>query len=105
MNRHPVDALADIRREIKRLQEEETFLRAELEQPGASLEGDEFLAAVERKSSSRLDRKKFEERYGRKALDGLMSSSEFTTIKLWPKRTKPEIYQSMKQEMKDEIEF
>jgi len=98
-NRHVVDQLADVRQEIKRLQEEETYLRHELEQPGADLQGDEYEAHVERKSSSRLDRKKFEERYGRKALDGLMSSSEFTTIKLWRKRTKPDT--SLDEDMQD----
>ena len=102
-NRHPVDKLADIRAEIKRLQEEETWLRHELEQPGADLHGDEYEAHVELKSSSRLDRKKFEERYGRKALDGLMSSSEFKTIKLWRKRTQPDT--TLTEDMQDEFQF
>ena len=41
-NRHVVDQLADVRQQIKRLQEEETYLRNELEQPGADLNGDEW---------------------------------------------------------------
>jgi hypothetical protein len=88
-NRHVVDQLADVRQEIKRLQYEETFLKQQLEQPGADLQGDEFVAYLSRKSSSRLDRKKFEQRHGRAALDGLMSSSEFTTIEIRPRINKP----------------
>jgi hypothetical protein len=104
-NRHVVDQLADTRAEIKRLQDEEAYLKQQLEQPGANLQGDEYEAHVERKSSSRLDRKKFEAKYGRNALDGLMSSSEFTTIKLWRRQNKPEIYASLQEDMKDEVPF
>lgn len=102
-NRHLVDQLADLREQRKRLDEEEAYLRQALEQPGADLQGDEYEAHVQRQSSSRLDRKKFEARYGRAALDGLMSSSEFNVIKLWRKRTKPDT--SLQEDIQDEVPF
>jgi hypothetical protein len=103
-NRHPVDALGDIRAEIKRLQEEETYLRAELEQPGANLKGDEYEARLDRKSSARLDRKLVEAKFGRKALDGCFKSSEFTTITLWRRINKPE-NTNLQDDIQDEVPF
>ena len=74
MNRHPVDKLADIRAEIKRLQEEEIWLRHELEQPGADLEGDEYRLMWN--SNHRADWTGRSLRNGTgAALDGLMSST------------------------------
>jgi hypothetical protein len=88
-NRHKVDRLADIRMQRKFLDEEEMLLRHELEQPGADLQGDEFEARLYFKSSSRLDRKLVEAKFGRKNLDGCFKSSEFTTIEIRPRINKP----------------
>jgi capsule polysaccharide export protein KpsE/RkpR len=104
-NRHPVDELADTRAEIKRLQDNEAYLRQQLEQSGANLKGDEYEARLDRKSSARLDRKLVEAKFGRKALDGCFKSSEFTTVTLWRKINKPEIYQSLQEDIQDEVPF
>jgi hypothetical protein len=100
-----VDQLGDAIAELERWQEEVDTLKGILKQPGADLQGDEYTAYVTHASSSRLDRKKFEARYGRKALDGLMSTSEFKKIELRRRQNKPEIYKSLQEDIQDEVPF
>ena len=73
MNRHPVDRLADVRAQIKALQEEEADLKAKISVEMAdadSLGGDEFIAVQtlqDRKGG--LDEKRIAETLGVKSLD------------------------------------
>ena len=54
-NRHPVDALADIRSEIKVLRESELLLRAEVLENPDELKGDDHEATICELSVERLD--------------------------------------------------
>jgi hypothetical protein len=56
-NRHPVDRLADVRSEIKRLEEEERELRAYLLEHPQDRTGAEFLATIGEQRRSRVDLK------------------------------------------------
>ncbi len=104
-NRHKVDILGDLKQQIKILQEQADCLIEELKEKGADLNGDEFIAWVEPHTSSNLSREKFEERYGRRALDGLMNSREYKTLTVRRKINKPEIYTSTQDDMQDEVPF
>lgn len=90
MNRHPVDRLADVRAAIKRLQDEESDLKAQIsaEMGSAdSLGGDEYIASQklqERKGG--LDEKKIAEHLGVKSLDPYRKpATTFVVIKTEPR--------------------
>jgi hypothetical protein len=53
-NRHPVDRLADVRSEIKRLEEEEVKLRAYLLEHPTDRTGEEHIAVVGSQSRKRV---------------------------------------------------
>jgi hypothetical protein len=55
-NRHPVDELAEIRAERRRLAEREAALRVQLLASGADLEGDEYSASVREFEREELSR-------------------------------------------------
>ena len=65
-NRHPVDRMADIRREIRALQEEEATLRELILAHPGDMRGDEYQAEIERKTIRSLNRKRLAARFGRK---------------------------------------
>jgi hypothetical protein len=67
-NRHPVDQLADVRAEIKRLEATEADLRRSLLVEGADLEGEEFRGSVNVSSQNRLNREMLEKRFGSEAV-------------------------------------
>lgn len=67
-NRHPVDRIAELRREIRALQAEEQELRQALLEDGADLSGDTHYASVVSVEASRLDRKMLEAKFGRDAV-------------------------------------
>src|SRR6266704_459066 len=64
-NRHPVDELAEIRAERRRLGEREEALRLQLLLAGADLEGDEHVASVHEFEREELDRDALEQRFGK----------------------------------------
>jgi hypothetical protein len=67
-NRHPVDELADIRAETKRLKEREDELRKLILSRQCTLAGDENVARITERSSSRLDIEAVRKHYGMKEL-------------------------------------
>lgn len=86
-NRHPVDQLADVRAEIKKLEAQETDLKAQISAKMGSrdsLGGDEFIAVQtlsERKGG--LDEKKIAEHIGVKSLDPYRKpSTTFITLRV-----------------------
>ena len=68
VNRHPADALADVRQEIKELQLREEALRAELLMAGANLIGVEWEASVQSREHRTLNRDALIKHFGREAL-------------------------------------
>jgi hypothetical protein len=53
-NRHPVDQLADVRAEIKRLEQRERQLRSQVIRSG-DVTGDEFEGVIKRSTQQRVD--------------------------------------------------
>jgi hypothetical protein len=68
VNRHPVDELAEIRAERRRLAEREDVLRRQLLEPGADLEGDAYCAHIHRFEREELNRAALERRFGEAAV-------------------------------------
>jgi hypothetical protein len=81
-NRHLVDRLADVREEIKRLQAVEAEIRDALLEDGADLRGDEWYASIVRRTTSRLNRKLLDGRYGKAAVDDCCKKIEVQRIRL-----------------------
>jgi hypothetical protein len=67
-NRHPADALADVRAEIKQLERREEELRAELLLVGANLIGIEWGATVHSREHRSLNKDALVKHFGREAL-------------------------------------
>ena len=86
-NRHPVDALADLRAEIKALQERETALRQVLLVDDADLVGNEWQAEVRPWRQERVNTKTAIEHFGRPALAPFLKVIESDAVYL--KRRKP----------------
>jgi hypothetical protein len=68
VNRHPVDELADVRAEIKRLEERESELQEALLKPGAELVGEEHQAHRIEYDRRHLDRDLLVSRFGEAAI-------------------------------------
>jgi hypothetical protein len=87
-NRHPVDELADVRDEVRHLQEREGELRKVLLQPGASLTGDEYRAEVRDWSKRQaLPYERIVERFGKEVADGCYPTVDRLSVylrKLFP---------------------
>ena len=83
-NRHPVDRLNDVRREIKRLELEAEQLRDEilLER---DLLGDEAVATITVSSVSRLDRAKLEAAFGATAVARCCKNTDVTFVRVTPR--------------------
>jgi hypothetical protein len=67
-NRHPVDELAEIRAERRRLGEREAALRSQLLMPNADLVGDDYFAHVHQFEREELSRAALEQRFGTAAV-------------------------------------
>jgi hypothetical protein len=84
-NRHPVDELADIRAERRRLDEREAQIRAALLAGGASLVGNEYTATVAAEQQRRLNHQLLEQRFGPEAVNQCKAPVVITTIRLKPR--------------------
>jgi hypothetical protein len=87
-NRHPVDELAEIRAEKRRLSERENALRIRLLMTGADLVGDEHLAQVLDFEREELDRDALEQRFGKTAVAACVNRVNHKIISL-SKRARP----------------
>jgi hypothetical protein len=87
-NRHPVDELAEIRTERRRLAERESALRARLLVAGADLEGDEHRASVCEFERGELDRDALEQSFGKAAVAVCVRTTRYKIISL-TKRPRP----------------
>ena len=89
-NRHPVDELADIRAERKRLDEREAELRDILLFADADgRAGSEFTARVVTRQQRRLDRTLLAQRFGSEAVEQCCRLLAVTAIYLKPKGGPP----------------
>jgi hypothetical protein len=87
-NRHPVDELAEIRAERRRLAERENALRARLLMAGADLEGDEYRASICEFERGELDRDALERSFGKAAVAVCVRTTRYKIISL-SKRARP----------------
>src|SRR4029077_15998416 len=85
-NRHPVDELADVRAERRRLEEREAELRNILLAHGADLDGDDYQARILHRHYPRLNYGLVVCRFGEEAAAECCKTAEATTIKLGKKR-------------------
>ena len=83
-NRHPVDELADIRAEIKRLETREAELKTALAADGCNLDGDEFEASVSRISAERVDTAALRKHLGEDGIRPFLKRSETVTLRIKP---------------------
>lgn len=80
-NRHPVDRLADVREQIKVLDEEADSLKAAILASG-QLKGAEYLAQVSEAKRATLDRDKLEAAFGKVAVAACTKESVSTVLRL-----------------------
>jgi hypothetical protein len=81
-NRHPVDELADIRAERRRIEEREAELRNILLADGADLHGHDYRARITTIRQRRLNRDLLEQRFGPEAVAECCIPATFTFINL-----------------------
>jgi len=81
-NRHPVDRLADIRSEIKRLEAEEEKLRAYLLEHPSDRTGEEHIAIVGSQSRRRVDLKGLADEVGASILARFTSFKSTMLVRL-----------------------
>jgi hypothetical protein len=81
-NRHPVDRLADVRQEIKRLEEEEQELRAYLLEHPYDRTGIEHIATIGEQRRSRVDLKALAHEVGRSLLQRFTHFTSCRTVRL-----------------------
>jgi hypothetical protein len=81
-NRHPVDRLADIRSEIKRLEEEERELRAYLLEHPHDRTGTEYMATIGEQRRSRVDFKALADEIGHSLLQRFTNFITCRTVRL-----------------------
>jgi thymidylate synthase len=82
MNRHPVDALADVRQKIKMLQEREWQLRDMILRGQCQAVGDEYEAEVVMQRRETLDTKAVKWKFSREELAQFMKTTEVAIVKL-----------------------
>lgn len=87
-NRHPVDELADIRAEQKRLKDREDELKAQILAAPNDLTGFDYLAVVTTVESERVDTKAVRELLGEK-INSVIKKSSSRVVKTF-KRDAPE---------------
>ena len=83
-NRHPVDRLADLRVQIKKLTEEADRLRVAIVESGDMI-GDECFAKLVPKKQSRLDRRALEYCFGKAAVAACSRSFTQDVLYTYPK--------------------
>jgi hypothetical protein len=81
-NRHPADELADVRTEIKALQERESRLRAALLDGDCGPEGDDFVARFVTLKQSRLDVEEVKKHFGMATLKPFFTDKEVQQVRL-----------------------
>lgn len=81
-NRHPVDELADVREQIKKLQEREWQLRDMILRGLCQTVGDEYEADVVMQCRETLDTKEIKRQLGRERLAQFMRTTEVVLVKL-----------------------
>jgi hypothetical protein len=81
-NRHPVDQLAEIRAEKRRLSERENALRVRLLMTGADLLGDEHMAAVTTFTRPEINQRLLEQCFGRAAVAACTQTVEYRVVTL-----------------------
>jgi len=85
-NRHPADALADVREQIKALETREAELRAILLDGSCGLAGDEYIACVKLVPSTRLNPDALRRHFGAAALAPFTIKTEVTHVRLNPRK-------------------
>jgi hypothetical protein len=78
-NRHPADELADVRAQIRSLQERETELRTTILNGKCSLAGDDYIAVVQTRPQNRVDIPALRKHFGA-ALKPFMRAREVTQV-------------------------
>ncbi len=81
-NRHPVDELADVRAEIKKLEAREAELKVILTSDGCNLDGDEFEATVSHVASERIDTAAIRKHFGDDGIKPFLKRSETVTVRI-----------------------
>jgi hypothetical protein len=81
-NRHPVDELADIRSEIKRLTVREEELRRYLLEHPNDREGDDYVVSIASQSRKRVDLKRLADEIGATLLQRFTSYTSFLAVRL-----------------------
>ena len=89
MNRHPVDRLADVRRQIAELEKEGERLRQMIFDGKCTLTGDSHIAAIHEIQRENLDRPAVLSHYGRDALAPFLRRTEYTLVKLLDRPKEP----------------
>jgi len=82
VNRHPVDRLVDVRSEIKRLEAEETKLRAYLLEHPQDRTGEEHIAVIGSQSRKRVDMKALADEIGASILQRFTSFRSAMIVRL-----------------------
>jgi hypothetical protein len=81
-NRHPVDRLADVRHEIKRLEQEEQGLRIYLLEHPHDRTGMEHIATIGEQRRSRVDLKALADEVGHSLLQRFIHFTSCRTVRL-----------------------
>lgn len=84
-NRHPADQLADVRAQIAALKEREDTLRHDLMLPGASLQGDDFVAEIATSERTSLDGPAVRKEFGDERLKRWLKTTKATTVRVKPR--------------------
>lgn len=84
-NVHPVDRLAEVRAQIKFLEEMQDDLRAEIIRTGQTI-GDHMVASIQQQKRSVLDRAKLEAKFGKQAVAACCDVRDMTLVKLTPRK-------------------
>lgn len=92
-NRHPVDELADVRAEVKRLQLREAELRKLILAEECELTGDQYEAVIRRQESERIDVDRLRRELGMERLRPFVKNAETFVIKLKLREALEDAYQ------------
>lgn len=88
-NRHPVDALAEIRAELKTLTKREEALRAEVLTGQCSPEGEEHVATIRVKAHTWVDRRALIRHFGAKRVEQFLITKPITILRVSRKEETP----------------
>jgi len=81
-NRHPTDRLADVRQEIKRLEQEEQELRAYLLEHPNDRTGGEYIASIGERRRRRIDLKALADEVGHSLMQRFTHFTSCRTVRL-----------------------